>query len=435
MDAERNYLLSIIQRPDEIPDATLERFWEVGFISLDEVSSGNRRELLATVQESASRGRATSMVLAAQVLGVDADKLLAQAEQVDPDAIKIYADKMLERGRKSRVRSAAERVIKDDLSSEQMLEELQKELLQIRSSEIDSKVRGIDVASDEFMSWLEQQQEFIKAGKKRVAFMWRMLDWMVPYLFPGNVVLLTAQTKVGKSSFAQQWFDVVLEWGFNGLYFHFEDPPEVMGLKRTARLMALHGYENQQFVGVVFNDMLTQQLSERQMGMIKRLNDEAKEWTRNGKQVWSAGWQISQLVRVWQMEDFNRKVDFVVIDYLGKATLTSRDIRDMGVSESRARDAELIKTVAEQTGAIVCLVQQENDDGNPFGTRQSAKKAQVHLSLKRERLGEDFNRALSNDGVVSVVNANLGATGDVKARFHPSFMVWSEATAPGSAGE
>jgi hypothetical protein len=237
------------------------------------------------------------------------------------------------------------------------------------------------------------------------------------------VVLLTAKTKVGKSSFAQQWFDTQLMRGFKGLYFHFEDPPEVMGLKRTARLI---GQYTPPSLMMSFNKMLIGILTTEQMNEIERVNELSDEWADRGTQIWCADWSMQQVIRVWRREHFNGNVDFVVVDYLNKAHLSSHDLRYMGVYESRARDAELVKSTSEATRIVSMLVQQEGDDGSPFQTRQGAQKSQVHISLRRERLGEDEGRKLSNEGKVCVMNANIGETGDIKAEFLGDFMMWDE---------
>ena len=137
---------------------------------------------------------------------------------------------------------------------------------------------------------------------------------------------------------------------------------------------------------------------------------------------------MAKVSRVWQREWIRSRaagasLDVVVIDYLNKAELTPKALKDYGLFGARGRDSEIVKQMAESTGAVCFLVQQEQIDGLPYETRQSAQKSQVWISLERERL-DDYS--LSNAGSVIVKNANMGSTGSLRAYFDARWMIWGE---------
>lgn len=421
MDAEACYVLSMLKRDGETDQAVIDRFWRVGMVPLDEIQVPGRRELLALIQQNMADDRPTSVRLGSHVAGTDLQPLV---DAVDPDGIEVYAREMTRQRKRGLISQSLEEALRNE-DPDTVLAEIQRELSQIEQANEAERITPLPQAGKNFLAWLKKQQQLMKAGVPRVSMLWPRLDNMVPYLFPGNMVLVTAKTKRGKSSFVQDWFDFQLRRGFRGLYFHFEDPPEVMGLKRTARLMGLDAYNEQgEHVGIPFVKMLTGVLSSDEIALIEALDQRAEAWTVNGTQIYCVNWEMQQVVRVWQREDWRQKVDFVVVDYLNKARLSPHDNRYLGVFESRGRDAELVKSTAELTGCIAVLVQQEGDDGRPYQTRQAMQKAQVHLSLQRDRLGEDSGRMLSPEGRVCVLNANLGETGDVEAQFLRDWMMW-----------
>jgi hypothetical protein len=421
MDAEACYVLSLLKRGGEADQAVIDRFWRVGLIGLDEIQVPRRRELLALIQQNMADDRPTSVQLASHVVGVDLEPLV---QAVDPDGVDVYAREMVRQRKSGRIRQTLDEALKEQ-DPDQVVLQIQRELAEIRHRDEDERITPLPQAGKNFLAWLGRQQELMTSGVPRVSFHWRQLDDMVPYLFPGNVILLTAKTKRGKSSFAGDWFDWMLRRGFRGLYFHFEDPPEVMGLKRMARLMGLDAYdEDGEHIGIPFIKMLTGILTLEEIALCDTLDKRALEWTECGTQVYCVNWHMEQVIRVWQREHFRKPVDFVVVDYLNKAALSSHDVRYRGVFEARGRDSGLVKDTAETTGGVAVLVQQEGDDGKPYETRQAMHKSQVHLSLRRERLSDDQGRMLSPDGKVCVMNANLGQTGDVEAQFLKNWMMW-----------
>lgn len=432
MNPEKNYVLSTLRWPGEDASTVLSRFWDAGWVEPDEIQHPLRRQLLTFVQTNAADDVATSPMMAAQFLGMDVDALTSAMEGVDPSAARLYAELVLEQRRSGQIRTAVKRISQSaGLSSDQMLDELQRELTHVRLAREDRHIVTVDQSNLDYLKFLRKQQGQMAAGIPRVCFNEEQtptLNKMVPYLFPGNMVLVTAKTKRGKSSLCQAWFDHLLRRGFKSIYFHFEDPPEVMGLKRMARQMA-YAYKGNEHIGISFTRMLTSILREQEQELIQQKSDEMAKWAVNGTQVHCADWEMAQVVRVWQRLSFaagESGIPVVFIDYLNKAHVGREDLKHLGIWESRARDAEVVKSTAEKLGTIVVLVQQEGDTGQPFQTRQAAQKAQVRISLRRERLGESEGRRLSPVGQISVMDANLGATGDVGAEFLGDWMLWVE---------
>lgn len=428
MDPERCYVLSLIKRDDEPGDVALARFWDTGWVDLTEIKHPMRRRMVSLIQDNASRDIPTGVTMMAQFTGVDKAVLQEAVDNVDPAGYRLYFEQMTETHRTTAVRRVADTVTKaDGITSSQMLDELQTELAKISVADEDTRIVSLPQAGRDFMAWMEKKQADMKAGVPRLAFHSPEVNRMVPYLFNGTMILLTAKTKVGKTSWSLDWYDSQLRRGFKGLYFHFEDPPEVMGLRRTALLMGRDAPRNGNVsTGIPFRRMLTEVLRDDEMELCNRLNADAEKWTGNGHQVWCVGWTMAQVARVWQRMWMRGEADFVVVDYLNKAHVVSQDIRYLGIFESRARDAEIVKNTAEKLGTVAMLVQQEGDDGTPFQTRQGAQKCQVRISLQRERLGEEHGRRLSPEGRISVMVANLGESGDINAEFLSDWMMWEE---------
>jgi hypothetical protein len=236
MNPERNYVLSLLRREGEDASTTLQRVYDF-WIDPTEVQHGTLRRLLIFIQDNSARSMATSTKIAADYLGVDWAWLAGEAESVDHQATRLYSELMTEELAQNHFKEIGQMLQKDGISSEQMLDELQAEIAQIRLTKEKERILTAWENQKDFLKWVHQQQEFIKSGQQRVAFpiAFPRLDEMIPYLFPGNVVLLTSQTKVGKSTFVQQWMDDQAKRGFRCVFCHFEDTPVLMGLKRIVR--------------------------------------------------------------------------------------------------------------------------------------------------------------------------------------------------------
>jgi len=425
-EAERGLVYSLLRRPGEDIFAPLERLSTLPIsVTPKDVADPLLSQLFTVIIENAYNEVATSTKLAAQATGEEEFDLVAAAEAVDPSAIRIYAEAVSHHSDKRTLRSAADDAVETARSTQTPADAL--DAIHVRFAGIslaaeDERVGTIAERSQQGAQSLASLQQSMADGELRVAFVIDQLNHLVPYLLPGQMILLTGATKVGKSSYAAQVFDYNVRRGMHGAYFHFEDTPGVMDLRRIARQMAT------QPDGVALRKMLATVLTFKEQTCINAVRSDIAEWGHRGIEIYCAGWTMEQVIRVWrqlwlQGRAANRPLDFVVVDYLNKAELTPQKLKDYSLFGGRGRDAELVKQTAEATGTIVFLVQQEGVSGNPFETTQSAQKAQVWVSLKRERLP---NYSLDPIGQVIIKNANMGQTGAVAVEFDARWMAWRE---------
>lgn len=415
--AETGYVLSLLRGPGEPTEAPLDRLASMPFsIEPEDIAPGRLRQTLELVLDHAKRSISLSIRYAAQALDADEGKLLDAVEAIDPTAVLLYGEAILEHNARAELTSAAEEAATlAQGKPDKALNEILSRFAGISSAREDTRIRTLPESVTQGLEWFQGYQERIRRGDIRLAFPFSRLNERIPYIFPGHCILVTAGTKIGKTAWASQVFDWNVKRGLRGIYFHFEDSPEVMAIKRIGRQMATAEH------GISVHRMLSQVLRDNEMAIISETATDILEWAEHGIQVHCAGWEMEQVIRVWRRYALRDCVDFVVIDYLNKASLSPAKLRGYGQFGGRGLDAELVKTTAEQTGTTAIMLQQENDEGKPYQTRESAHKFQVWISLTRERLAD---QSLGEYGEMVIKNANMGATGAIPATFYSDFLVW-----------
>lgn len=417
LQAATGYVLSLLRYPGEPAEAPLDRLASMPFsIEPGDIDDGRLRQTLELILDHAKRSISLSVRYAAQALDADEGKLLDAVEAIDPTAILLYGETVLEHNARTELLTAAkEASTLAQGEPSDALNEILSRFAGISSAREDTRIRTLPATVTEGLEWLQGYQDRMKRGETRLAFPFARLNDRIPYIFPGHCILVTAGTKVGKTAWASQVFDWNVKRGLRGIYFHFEDSPEVMALKRLGRQMATAQH------GVAVHRMLSQILRSDEMTTISETADDILEWADAGVMVHCAGWEMEQVIRVWRRYALRDRVDFVVIDYLNKASLSPAKLRGYGQFGARGLDAELVKTTAEQTRTTAIMLQQENDDGKPYQTRESAHKFQVWISLTRERLAD---QSLGEEGDMVIKNANMGGTGAIPATFYSDYLVW-----------
>lgn len=440
--AEEGLVISLLRRPGEKKDVTLARVANLPpALTEESVQNPRLRKLLAVVLANADRDIATSVSLAARSSDWDEFDLRGLVEATDADALSLYVESVLYYQAKRQISSAAENALEAARSEspEQAIDRITQEFARISLSDEDrigTIAERARVGGESF----RRRQEAMKRGDTRLAFPIPRLNYLLPTILPGQVILLTAGSKIGKTSFASQMFDYNVRRGLRGIYFHFEDTTEVMHLRRVARGMVrfMDGSTWKPTRPIAtWNRLIGRKdgdfppyLTEKEMESVRLVEESiARELGDRGIEVYSAGWTMQRVARVWRRlntkaRNAGHKIDFVVIDYLNKAALRPDTLRSLGnnIYAARGLDVELIKQTAEELGIIAILLQQESDEGLPYETRQSLQKSQAWLSLQRERYD---NGELSKQGFVHVRNANMGETGRVSVRLLAQFMLWT----------
>jgi len=424
-DVEKGFVLSLLRWDDERSDAVLSRYAELEYtVDLDSIQNKALRTIFKTLRSYAEKDQAMGVKLAAMVANISEDVIRQGMQKVDRSAANHYARMLLEietEGKVSGLTREVQAILKRD-GSEAALQAMVAGASDINATSDAEYIDDIAEAGSKFVDWYKGYQQRMADGEIRLAFPIPRVNEMLPYIFPGHAVLLTAKSKVGKSSFAGQLFDYNVRRGFNGAYFHWEDSKEVMGIKRTGRQMGLQRDQDGKEIGISVEKMLSCVLNAEEMRLVEYVNEEIATWGGRGTQIHCAGWTVERALAVWRRLHRRGLADFAVFDYLNKANQTSSKLRDWGGKYgAMARDAELIKSAAESLKANAIVIQQENDTGTPFGSKEAYHKMQAWISLVRERLDDG---QLDIHGKVCIRAANMGRTGEVDCWFHQDWLVW-----------
>jgi replicative DNA helicase len=277
----------------------------------------------------------------------------------------------------------------------------------------------------------EKRMQDIKDGKPNVTFPWRKIGEMVPYIYQDDLILLSGQSKMGKSSAAHQ-IAMVNARRMKVLYFHNEDNPMKLFLRRIAQAQymkdpSLSGLDNSgiDLYTLKYPELLSTGM--RDPKMLERLRREQNfihlNIGDNIIYVYCPGWTADRITSMWRSIRMKQDIGLVIIDYLNKIESYEKAKRLGTMPYAMEYNVELFKREAgRKTAMTPCVVvQQENEDGTTRDTRSSYIKSQVHISLGRD---QDHN-GLIPDGWITVKRANDGMTGGVRAQFYADYMVWT----------
>jgi len=425
-EAERGLVYSLLRRSGEDIADALERVAMLPIaVEAADIADPQLRTLLALILDEAAREVAVSTYLAAQATGADEFDLVQSTESVDPGALRVYAEAVAYHSARRQISSVARKAVDAarNADPDQALNQITEQFASISLASEDGRIATVSERLVEGRAIHNTWQAGLASGEVRVSFPIPTLNDWLP-LLPGNAILLTAASKVGKSSLAGQFFDHNLKRGMRGVLFHFEDTTQVTYTRRLARQMAKFCTQNPP----TYKRMLHSILNEQDERFIDAVEHDIRGWSGLGTEVYCAGWTMEQVVRTWHRLCIRARAEgdpikFVIVDYLNKAELTPQQLKSYGLFAARGRGAELVKRAAEMTGTIVLLVQQESVEGTPYESRQSWHKSQVWLRLVRERLP---NNKLDPIGDLIVANANNGETGTIRVEFLPDWMLWKE---------
>ena len=384
------------------------------------LAAPHSRLLYETIWEHAARRISLTPQLAAELIGWP--RLLVLVKDTQPDAFIIYAEQVLLHAQREEVRGAVvditEAAAADD--PKVAVSEMTRRLAMIRLSQTE-RIGSAAEHALAFRKEFAQDQENLKNGKTRFTWPIETLNEFIPMVMEGWMILLTAESKTGKTGMASQLADWnVTKNHLRGVYFHFEDTPKMMSYRRIARRNMMQN--GTAITDPSMRDMMSQVLSPIKRGVVDSTIDEVLKWGDNLIEVYSAGWTMDQVVRTLLHLHTKQPVDFFVVDYLNKAEVAPEVIKGHGLFMGRGRDAEMLKRLAEATGTI-CLLLQQEVNGVPFETKMPLQKSQVWLSLDRDPLeGGGYGPY----GHIVVRAANMGQTGAIPARFDHRAMMWTE---------
>jgi hypothetical protein len=429
-DAETGLVASIIAHPFDTESDVLNRIASLKInVTGEHFSDRLLGEAFDIVIANARENIAVSPLLLSQITD-DRVNLVGADNLGQPSAIQLYAREVVRHYNLRKLGIVGQRALNtsEDGDPELVAGELVQQLAGLNGGE-ERYIKTATESTRAFLDELALDQENIRSG--HVGFDLNFIQGrdssgtvrypvreMIPMMMGGWVVLLTAGTKVGKSTMGWQ----LAEWnaaenGLRGVYFHFEDPPKMVNYRRMAR----RGIKVDRNTEPTLNTMLGSVLNPEQLQKIHRVYEEVTTWGDRLIEVYCAGWTMEQVVRTLHRLHLQEKIDFWVIDYLNKATLSPQKLREYGVFVARGQDVELIKNAAEQTGTVAVLIQQDID-GKPYETNAGIQKSQVWIRLERD-IADSDGRMLPWGNMI-IERANMGATGKLPVTLITGPLVW-----------
>jgi len=352
--------------------------------------------------------------------------LTVSQEGLAPESIDIYRHKMSSYQQASIASDAARRLM--DVAKGRSQETIDAILNDIDATKSSAQeALSIQEQSVIGLQMYKERIESINSGNRRVAFPWKELNNLVPFIYDDDMILFTGKSKTGKSSAAHQ-MALSNASRMKVLYFHNEDNELKLFLRRIAQAqLARDPMVSGPDIAHTFDYRQLLSSSIKDPGILDKLYLESQYILKNVGDniiyVYCAGWTADQIVTTWRKLKRKHNIGMVVIDYLNKIEHSARLKVFGSVPYAMEYTVELIKRECGRKGAMIpcILVQQENEDGTTRDTRSSYIKSQVHISFSRD---ETIN-GMASGGRIAVVRANDGMTGGFSARFYAPYMSWT----------
>lgn len=431
--AEVGFISCLLRRQGESAEQALSRFYEIESVDADQIVDPTLRAMYLYVREQALDDIAVTPEILAAEFDVKPESLQESVRKHPVDALPLYvAEINRQYVRKIAIETAGRLQAAAESGDPQQLLEAVRALDTLGLAD-EKRIYTLAEQAAVFLNLFEEDQRRFRDGSIKVQFPLPKLNEKLPRVMDDDVILLTARSKVGKSSFSTQMAYLNAHNKLNVAYFHFEDPPARVGYRRAAQMQLYVPQDvREQHTGTRFGmpyyKMMSALLTDQEQAYVRYLTTLAIQQAGTYlTYIYASGWTCEKMVAVWRQLHKQRPFDLVIIDYLNKMTLNGAKLRDFGSFGARGQDVELIKQEAGRPNARVpvVLIQQENEDGTPRDSKDSYIKAQAWISLQRLPVESDPDR-FENDGEVVVKRANDGMTGGIPAQFYPPFMVWSE---------
>jgi len=415
-----SYLTCLLRFPGETNDGALERFYEHYDYSLE---FGAMTALAVLIEEQAHNGIALTDRMVHELSGIEVNM-----EGLDPAAVDLYHQKLLANRKKDIVRNAGRRLLA--ISTGDSDETVDQVMIDVDIADEEKEVAmDLPTHSAVGMKMYRDRVEDLASGRPRVSFPWEVLNNAVPFIYEDDLILLTGQSKYGKSSAAHQ-IALYNASRINVLYFHNEDNTLKMFLRRIAQYQLVRDPDPTTSGGpskmgtLDYRDLLNSNVKQQELidhveresaFVLQKIGDRLTY-------VYCSGWTAEQITAEWRKQRRQREIGLVVIDYLNKIETLAKAKTLGGRAFGMEYNVELFKREAGRKGAMTpCLiVQQENEDGTVRDTRSSYIKSQIHISIERDVDDTGMQRS----GHIKVLRANDGVTGSFKAMFAPEYMCW-----------
>jgi len=397
------YIACLLKFPDETDDQVLDRFFTY------------YRSGLSTAADLIAKYAYAGVAMTPRMFN-DQTKLQINQDGLSPNSISVYADALGESVAMSKLQDVGRKL----LASNDMATAMQA-LAEAGTGNDDT---GAALNMPEHLvlgnTLFYERQDMIRAGMAQVRFPWVRLNDMLPYIYQDDMIILSGDSKVGKSSAAHQ---IALRNARNipVVYFHNEDNPLKLHMRRLAQ-MQIEFDPGLTGSGLNYVDLVRSTIkSDRVLEEIERTNNLILNQIGDRiTYVYCSGWTPERICGEWARLRRMGRAGLVIIDYLNKIEF-GHLLRQRGNSPAYALDytAELIKREAGRSGQPTpcILVQQENPDGTVRDSKSTYIKAQAHISLKRSKPGDPGDE-------IRLLRANDGETGSFGATFFPKYMLW-----------
>lgn len=414
-----SFLTSMLRLPGENSTAPLERFYSY----YDYTASYSDTPLAKAIEENAYQNIALTPRMLKELYDIEVD-----IDGLTPESTEVYHQKMTEQTRRRKIREVGQKLMriaqgKDDTPIGEILAavDVRDEQKQITMNLSTQTAVGMRMYNDRVAS--------INSGEVRFAFPWDCINRAVPFVYPDDMILLSGQSKYGKSSAAHQ-IAMYNASRMKVLYFHNEDNPMKMFLRRIAQYQLALDSNPLQSGGpakagtISYRDMVSAATkSDEFMDKVeKSANEIIRRLGDNLVYVYCPGWTAEQIVNEIVLAKRQNEIGLVVVDYLNKIESYDKAVALGTMANAYEYTVEILKRESGRAGHMcpTLLIQQENEDGGVRASKSSYILSQVHLSVDRDSNGD----GMENTGTLRIKRANDGETGTWPAMFYPDYMSW-----------
>lgn len=397
------YVACLLQFGDEPPDVVLDRVYQYGIRGFDATAD--------FIINSANAGQVLTARALYDTLGVEISQ-----QGLSPNQIPTYYQAVQTASRRKALLNAASRIkaVADGKDTETLATIVESVDTTPAVNAIALEAQ-IEVGDSMYHRLLEEKN----SGLVRASFPWNGINTRLPFLYDDDLIVLSGQSKSGKSAAAHQ----IALWNARFMpvaYFHNEDDPLRVHLRRLAQIQAALDRtfsKNELTYPLLLQSISAPETAASIDGAIERANNYIKQNLKNNIwYIYCPGWTPEQIVQQWRVLRRQHGRMLVIVDYLNKIEL-GHLLKARSLAAAYEYAVELFKRECGRSGYMsqCVLVQQENEDGTVRDTRGTYIKAQAHLSLQRD--------AHEGDAIV-LERCNSGSPGKTNAQFYAPYLWW-----------
>lgn len=427
LDAEQATLGAMLIDPDAIAKVN-------GSLLIDDFHDGRNQRIFNTIQKLHDEGTPPDFLVVSRRLLPDDVPHLSDVIATTPSSMHVrhYAQIVSRLGTLRRLMGVAGDIAKlayntgADARLDAVFDRVRKLVNSAAPMESDKAVLlWLDSLSAFYDFQLERKAEIaaMERGEitARATFPWKALQktergGFVSYLRPGTLVIVAADTSVGKTVFMECCAEHWARLGLQVAFFHLELPHSLMIDRRMCR----HSGES----------LLLTEGGEITTAM-EAANIKMLGWAGGVHYIHCPGWSASRIVAKARQMRQRGLCDVVIVDYLQKLTLGYRN--GINKADALGNAAEGIKNALEQMGIPGLMGSQFNRKADEDHRKRARRikgsgdvedKANLVITLDREILDapafDEYGNVLANKGdrsprVVTRVDKNTnGPTGDTE---------------------